>query len=80
MARGCTIRYKVTRELVERRDVILPLAKDFLNTFCKRTLEGQVLPWLATRQGVAGYMLSRAGTPEERDAMARAGKGPRTLD
>ena len=53
-------RYKVTRELVERRDVNLPLAKDFLRTFCKRTLEGQVLPWLATRQGVAGYMLSRA--------------------
>ena len=66
------MQFKVTRELVERRDVNLPLAKDFLKMFCKRTLEGQVLPWLATRQGVAGYMLSRAGTPDEREAMARA--------
>ena len=52
---------RITRlQLVARLDVNIPLAQNFVRMFCKRTLEGQILPWLATRQGLMGYILSRS--------------------
>lgn len=54
------MQYKVTKELAARLDVNIPLAQNFVRMLCKRTLEGQILPWLATRQGLMGYILSRS--------------------
>lgn len=66
------MQYKITRELSSRLDVNIPLVQNFARMLCKRTLQGRILPWLATQQGLVGYILSHSGSPEERQAMLRA--------
>ena len=66
------LQYKITRELSSRLDVNIPLVQNFIRMLGKRTLQGRVLPWLAMQQGLAGYIISRSGSPDEREAMLRA--------
>lgn len=66
------LQYKITRELASRLDVNIPLVQNFLRMLGKRTLQGRILPWLAMQQGLAGYIISRSGSPEERESMLRA--------
>jgi hypothetical protein len=66
------LQYKISRELSSRLDVNIPLVQNFIRVLGKRTLQGRILPWLAMQQGLAGYIISRSGSPEERESMLRA--------